>query len=192
MLTRLRQKAQKGFTLIELMIVVAIIGILAAVAIPAFINYLKKGKASEAQENLQAIYKGAETYYNTPHTPIGAYSALEGYLPSPSVGPTPALGDCCTNGGKCAPNKAQWTGDPTWGTDGLNFSIEKAHYFVYTYTVSSNPGTTDGTNNFTAVANADLDCDNTYSTFTIVGAVDATYGSGLSSSGTISEQRPSE
>ena len=50
-----RITGQKGFTLIELMIVVAIIGILAAIAIPNFLQYQMKSRQSEAKTNLQAI-----------------------------------------------------------------------------------------------------------------------------------------
>jgi type IV pilus assembly protein PilA len=59
----LKNKRSEGFTLIELMIVVAIIGILAAVAIPAYMNFTKQAKTSEAHENLGALYKGARAYY---------------------------------------------------------------------------------------------------------------------------------
>ena len=55
-------KNKKGFTLIELMIVVAIIGILAAIAIPNFLNFRNKAKSAEAKSNLGAIRSCQETY----------------------------------------------------------------------------------------------------------------------------------
>jgi type IV pilus assembly protein PilA len=57
-----RWKGQKGFTLIELMIVVAIIGILAAIAIPNFVAYQAKSKQSEAKISLGAIFTSAVSY----------------------------------------------------------------------------------------------------------------------------------
>ena len=57
------KKDMKGFTLIELMIVVAVIGVLAAIAIPNFLNYQCKAKQSEAKSSLGALRTGQEAYF---------------------------------------------------------------------------------------------------------------------------------
>ncbi len=61
-------KGKKGFTLIELMIVVAIIGILAAIAIPNFLKFQAKSKQSEAKANLGAIYTGQISFFGEANT----------------------------------------------------------------------------------------------------------------------------
>lgn len=61
-------KSKKGFTLIELMIVVAIIGILAAIAIPNFLKFQCRSKQSEAKQNLGAIYTAMMSYYSNNDT----------------------------------------------------------------------------------------------------------------------------
>jgi len=56
-------KTQRGFTLIELMIVVAIIGILAAIAIPNFLSYQAKARQTEAKTNLGSVYVAETAFY---------------------------------------------------------------------------------------------------------------------------------
>lgn len=94
-------RSSKGFTLIELMIVVAIIGILAAIAIPNFLTYQLKSRQSEARTNLGGIRSG-ETSHN------GLFGCFMSVIPVA----TPAVGTATTGAGVPGAAKAipiAWT-----------------------------------------------------------------------------------
>jgi type IV pilus assembly protein PilA len=85
MLTKLRERAQdeKGFTLIELLVVILIIGILAAIALPAFLNQREKAQDSEAKSAVRTAQTAMETFYTDNQTYTGATVAiLEGIEPA--------------------------------------------------------------------------------------------------------------
>jgi type IV pilus assembly protein PilA len=77
MLHKLRQRAQdeKGFTLIELLVVILIIGILAAIALPAFLNQRAKAQDSEAKSNVRTAQTALETFYTDNQDYTGADAA---------------------------------------------------------------------------------------------------------------------
>jgi type IV pilus assembly protein PilA len=171
------KKIRNGFTLIELMIVVAIIGILAAVAIPAFMKYIRRSKTVEATMNIRKLYDSSVSYYEGEHaTNTGAILAKQ--FPT-TVAASPPKGTCAgLKGGKCAPDPAYWN-DAGHAWAALNFSVDDPFYYSYQYDSSG----TDLTAKFTASAFGDLDGDGTYSTFQRVGSVMSDHsvsgGSGL-------------
>jgi type IV pilus assembly protein PilA len=78
MLQKLRNTNEKGFTLIELMIVIAIIGILAAIAIPNFISYRNKAYCTATEKDAQTVAAGIAEYFSIPSNTSVSKANLEG------------------------------------------------------------------------------------------------------------------
>lgn len=149
---RSMKKVLAGFTLVELMIVVVILGILAAVAIPAFTRYVKRSKTSEATGNISKIYQGEVSYYNQ-----SSEQSIASFASAPA---TPAL----------APGASKYTAQPTAftansGWSAIGFSVDSPLYYQYQATAS--------TTSFNAIATGDIDGDDVNSTFSRSAALNA-------------------
>lgn len=150
-------KRQSGFTLIELMLVVAIIGVLSVVAIPAFQRYMVNARTAEAMTFIDMLTKGLERYFATPqHDESGVRRPCQ--FPA-TITATPLAGKCCTDGepdSKCEPTPGRW-GTAEWRA--LLFKVSDKHYYSYGIWTEADGLTT------APFAVGDLDCDGIYSTF---------------------------
>lgn len=170
-------KKKSGFTLIELMIVVAILGILAAVAVPAFLGYMRRAKTAEVTINLNNMFKLAASYYVSPRNPRGLTPGMVGF--DQCVVPSTLVREPAAPGATKQPFVE--TVDPAFVS--LGFTISDLVYYSYSLTADSLGASPNcllqtetavvGSVVYTLTANGNLDGDATESTFEVAVMADA-------------------
>jgi prepilin-type N-terminal cleavage/methylation domain-containing protein len=162
----MKSKKGTGFSLVEMMIAVAIMGILATLAIPAFRSVMLRSKTAEASQNLGTMFKGAASFYSIERGEKSQTGALLVGCTVGDIGPVP------TSPGA---QKQRLTFDP--GFRDLGFSV--ADYIYYSYGVNSETGSAacggqaNDSTVYTLYARGDLDGDTTTSNFELAVGSDA-------------------
>jgi len=191
------RRAKQGFTLIELMIVVAIIGILAVLAIYGVRKYMANAKTAEARNSLGQMGKdqSAEFEKESMGGATLAPGATAGVSRSLCAAPTQSVpsGKALIAGQKYQSSQvggADWNKDeatPGTGFACLKFAMDAPQYYMYSFNTTT-PGAAGGT--WKATANGDLNGDGVLSTFELDGIIQTTMNFSLAPN--LTETNPEE
>jgi len=179
-----KRLGKQGFTLVELMIVVAIIGVLAALAIYGVSRYFANAKTAEAKNTIGAISRAASAAFEREIATAeilapGAGGSQSSHALCKSTGyPIPAT---VPVGNKINPDPANYSQDAQdEGWTCMRFSLDQPIIYQYNYRQGSGyvvaAAPDPGANGFEASATGDLDADGTYAYFARGGSIDTTTG----------------